>query len=264
MIRRVCSQYRWLRPLTPVLLLSVLTASAQAADSSRSDWPFIPLQRPTIPTVQFKSWQRNPVDAFVLAGLEKAGLRPNPPADKLTLLRRVTFDLTGLLPTPAEREAFLADTKPDAYERLVDRLLRSPHFGERWAQHWLDVVRYAETEGFKLDKLRPEAYRYRDYVIRACNDDLPYDRFVRQQLAGDELEPANADALIATGFYRLHPEESNGSNYRMVRQDILDDVTDVFGSSFLGLTVGCAAVTITSSIRSASAITTVCKRSSRR
>ena len=182
----------------------------------------------------------NPLDAFVLAPLEKAGLRPNPPADKLTLLRRVTFDLTGLLPTPAEREAFLADKAPDAYERLVDRLLRSPHFGERWAQHWLDVVRFAETEGFKLDRLRPEAYRYRDYVIRACNNDLPYDRFLSQQLAGDELEPDNPDALIATGFYRLHPEESNGSNYRLVRQDILDDVTDVFGSSFLGLTVGCA------------------------
>ncbi len=190
--------------------------------------------------MQRKSWLRNPLDAFVLARLEKAGLQPNPPADKLTLLRRVTFDLTGLLPTPAERDAFLADRSPDAYERLVDRLLRSPHFGERWAQHWLDVVRFAETEGFKLDKLRPDAWRYRDYVIRVCNDDLPYDRFLRQQLAGDELEPNNPDARIATGFYRLHPEETNGSNYRQVRQDILDDITDVFGVAFLGLTLGCA------------------------
>ena len=141
----------------------------------------------------------------MLAGLEKAGLQPNPPADKLTLLRRVTFDLTGLLPTPAQCDAFLADRGPDAYERVVDRLLASPHFGVRWAQHWLDVVRFAETDGFKVDRLRPEAWRYRDYVIRSFNNDLPYDRFLGQQIAGDELEPNNPDALIATGFYRLPP-----------------------------------------------------------
>jgi len=228
------------RCLIPLLLLGVFAQSGRGADNARSDWPFVPLQRPSAPKVQLKTWARNPLDAFVLAGLEKAGLQPNPPADKLTLLRRVTFDLTGLMPTPAERQAFLADTSPDSYERVVDRLLRSPHFGERWAQHWLDVVRYAETEGFKIDRLRPDAYRYRDYVIRACNEDLPYDRFLRQQLAGDELEPNNPDALLATGFYRLPPEESNGSNYRLIRQDILDDVTEVFGVTFLGLTIGCA------------------------
>jgi hypothetical protein len=222
------------------LLLGALAATGRGAESSAPEWPFVPPRRPAIPEVRLKKWVRNPIDAFVLAGLEKAGLQLNPPADKLTLLRRVTFDLTGLMPTPAERDAFLADNSPDAYERLVDRLLRSPRFGERWAQHWLDVVRYAETEGFKVDRLRTEAYRYRDYVIRACNDDLPYDRFVRQQIAGDLLEPDNPDALIATGFFRLHPEETNGSNYRQVRQDILDDVTDVFGSAFLGMTVGCA------------------------
>jgi hypothetical protein len=180
------------------------------------------------------------LDAFVLARLERAGLQPNPAADRLTLLRRVTYDLTGLAPTPAEAEAFLSDRSPDAWEKVVDRLLDSPRFGERWAQHWLDVVRYAETEGFKLDRLRPDAFRYRDYVIRAFNADLPYDRFVRQQLAGDELEPDNLDALIGSGFCRLHPEESNGANYRQLRQDFLDDVTDVFGSAFLGLTLGCA------------------------
>jgi hypothetical protein len=236
-----------LRPLSTVLLLSLFAAPGWGASASSArggsegeEWPFVPLRRLAVPQVRHKSWVRNPIDAFVLARLEKAGLQPNPPADKLTLLRRVTFDLTGLPPTPEERDAFLADHSPDAYERLVDRLLRSPHFGERWAQHWLDVVRFAETEGFKFDRLRPEAWRYRDYVIRACNNDLPYDRFVRQQLAGDELEPDNPDALIATGFYRLHPEETNGSNYRMIRQDILDDVTDVFGTTFLGLTLGCA------------------------
>jgi hypothetical protein len=223
-----------------VVLLSAIAAPGRGDESPRTDWPFVPLKRPALPSVHRARWVRNPVDAFVLAGLEKAGLQPNPQADKLTLLRRVTFDLTGLLPTPAERDAFLADTASDAYERLVDRLLRSSHFGERWAQHWLDVVRFAETDGFKLDKLRPNAWRYRDYVIRACNDDLPYDRFLRQQIAGDELEPNNPDALIATGFYRLPPEETNGSNYRMVRQDILDDITDVFSTTFLGLTLGCA------------------------
>jgi hypothetical protein len=226
--------------LTAALLLGAFPGLGLGAEKEQPEWPFVPLKRPAIPEVRHKSWVRNPLDAFVLARLEKARLQPNPPADKLTLLRRVTFDLTGLMPTQDECDAFLADTAPDAYERVVDRLLRSPRFGERWAQHWLDVVRYAETEGFKLDKLRPEVYRYRDYVIRACNDDMPYDRFLRQQIAGDELEPDNLDALIATGFYRLHTEESNGSNYRLIRQDILDDVTDVFGTTFLGLTMGCA------------------------
>jgi hypothetical protein len=222
------------------LIVAAPSAAGRGAETERPEWPFVPLKRPALPKVQRRDWVRNPIDVFILAGLEKVGLQPNPPADKLTLLRRVTFDLTGLMPTPAERDAFLADTAPDAYERLVDRLLRSPHYGERWAQHWLDVVRYAETEGFKADRLRPECYRYRDYIIRAYNADLPYDRFLSQQIAGDELEPDNPDALIATGVYRLHPEEGNGSNYRLIRQDILDDITDVFGTTVLGLTVGCA------------------------
>jgi hypothetical protein len=250
MIRRLCVRpcHCCLRPLFAIFLLSFLALRSgnvslsllRAAEAGPSEWPFTALQRPALPEVHRRDWIRNPLDAFVLAALEKAGLQPNPPADKLTLLRRVTFDLTGLLPTPAERDAFLADRTADAYERLVDRLLCSPHFGERWAQHWLDVVRFAETDGFKLDRLRPEAWRYRDYVIRSFNNDLPYDRFLSQQIAGDELEPTNPDALIATGFYRLPPEETNGSNYRMIRQDILDDITDVFGTTFLGLTFSCA------------------------
>src|SRR5579883_218859 len=233
-------RYAFCRLLAAFLLPLLALRAGWAGESKPSDWPFAPPKRPIIPKVRRRNWVRNPLDAFVLAELEKAGLEPNPQADKLTLLRRATFDLTGLLPTPAEREAFLADHAPDAYERLVDRLLHSPQFGERWAQHWLDVVRFAETDGFKLDRLRPEAWRYRDYVIRSFNNDLPYDRFLAEQIAGDELEPNNPDALIATGFYRLHPEENNGSNYRMVRQDILDDMTDVFGTTFLGLTFGCA------------------------
>jgi hypothetical protein len=161
-------------------------------------------------------------------------------ADKLRLLRRVTFDLTGLPPTLAEQEAFLGDAAPDAYLKVVDRLLASPRFGERWAQHWLDLVRYAESDGFKADDLRPDAHKYRDYVIRAFNADLPYDRFIRQQLAGDEMEPNNPEALLATGFLRLWPDEYNAANLEQRRQEILDDVTDTTGLVFLGLTVGCA------------------------
>jgi hypothetical protein len=193
-----------------------------------------------VPEVRHKDHVINPIDAFVLARLEAAGLSLAERADRLTLLRRVTVDLTGLPPTVAEQDAFLADPAPDAYARVVDRLLASPHYGERWAQHGLDLVRYAETDGFKADDLRPAAYRYRDYVIRALNDDLPFDRFVRQQLAGDELEPDNPDALVATGFNRLWPDEYNAANLEQRRQEILDDVTDVTGAVFLGLTLGCA------------------------
>jgi hypothetical protein len=193
-----------------------------------------------MPQVRETAWVRNPIDAFVLRQLEQGNLRPNPPADRTILLRRVTFDLTGLAPTPREIADFLADKAPDAYERVVDRLLASPQFGERWAQHWLDVVRYADTDGYKLDHVRPEAYRYRDYVIRAFNTDLPYDRFICQQLAGDELEPHNPDALTAVGFFRLPPEDLTASNFRQARQNLLDDVTDTVSVTFLGLTMGCA------------------------
>jgi hypothetical protein len=183
---------------------SIAGAAEPAPNPHRSafqvgDWPFKPPVRPDAPEVADKAWVKNPIDRFVLADLEKAGLRPSPTADKRTLLRRVTFDLTGLPPTAAEEAEFLADASPQAYEKVVDRLLVSPRFGERWAQHWLDVVRYAETDGFKTDGYRASAHLYRDYVIKAFNDDLPYDRFMQQQLAGDELEPDNPDALIATG-----------------------------------------------------------------
>ncbi len=197
-------------------------------------------RRPAVPVVKNRAWVRTPIDAFILARLEAEGLTPAPPADKERLLRRVTFDLTGLPPTLAEQEAFLADASPDAYRKVVERLLASPRYGERWAQHWLDLVRYAESDGFKADDLRPAAHRYRDYVVRALNSDVPYDRFLRQQLAGDELEPDNPDALVATGFLRLWPDEYNAANLEQRRQEILDDVTDVTGQVFLGLTFGCA------------------------
>jgi hypothetical protein len=201
---------------------------------------FRPPRRPPVPAVKDGAWVANPIDGFVLARLESKGLTPGPRADKLRLLRRVSVDLTGLPPTVEEQDAFLADESPGAYARVVDRLLASPRYGERWAQHWLDLVRYAETDGFKADDYRPEAHRYRDYVIRAFNADLPYDRFVRQQLAGDELEPDNPAALLATGFNRLWPDEYNAANLEQRRQEILDDQTDTTGLVFLGLTVGCA------------------------
>ncbi len=197
-------------------------------------------QRPVLPAVKNPAWIRNPIDAFVLAKLEAKGLTPNRPADKLRLLRRVTVDLIGVPPTLAEQEAFLADNTADAYRKVVDRLLASPRYGERWAAHWLDLVRFAETDGFKADDYRPDAHKYRDYVIRAFNADLPYDRFIRQQLAGDELEPENPEALLATGFNRLWPDEYNAANLEQRRQEILDDQTETTALAFLGLTFGCA------------------------
>ena len=139
--------------------------------------------------IKQSSWVRNPIDAFILQKLEEKGIKPGPPADKMTLIRRVTFDLTGLPPTPEEVEAFIADKSADAYEKVVDRLLASPHYGERWARHWLDAARYAESDGFRADEYRPNVWRYRDYVIESLNQDKPYNRFVQEQIAGDEMWP---------------------------------------------------------------------------
>jgi hypothetical protein len=217
--------------------------SAPAApDSSfhHGEWPFSPPSRPALPKIKYVARAANPIDYFIAARLEKAGLNPSPPADKATLLRRVTYDLTGLPPTTPEMNAFLADDSEQAYPRVVDRLLASPRFGERCAQHWLDLVRYADTAGFKADRLRENAFRYRDYVIDSFNSDRPFDEFIRQQLAGDELEPDNKEALIATGFLRLYPDEDNAANLYQRRQEILDDVTDTTSLVFLGLTMGCA------------------------
>jgi hypothetical protein len=222
------------------LLFGVLAAAAAEPTFHHGDWPFNSPTRPTPPNIANQNWATNPIDQFVAARLEAAGLQPNPAADKATLLRRVTYDLTGLPPTTAELDTFLADKSDGAYTRVVDRLLASPRFGERWAQHWLDLVRYAETDGFKADQLRPNAYRYRDYVIDSFNRDRPFDEFIRQQIAGDELEPNNADALIATGFLRLYADEDNAANLFQRRQEILDDITDTTGLVFLGLTMGCA------------------------
>lgn len=225
-----------------LLTLTLLVLPARTLDAAeKASWAFLPPRRPSLPDIRIPpSCIRNPIDTFLLARLQASGLQFSAEADRATLLRRITFDLTGLPPSVAEQEAFLKDRSPDAYEKLVDRLLGSPAFGERWAQHWLDLVRYAETDGFKADDHRPAAHRYRDWVIRSLNADLPYDRFLGHQVAGDELEPDNPDALVATGFLRLYPDEYNAANLEQRWQEILDDIADVTGQVFLGLTVGCA------------------------
>jgi Protein of unknown function (DUF1553)/Protein of unknown function (DUF1549) len=223
-----------------LVCISPARTADKPAPTDNSAPLFQPPRRPPVPEVKTKGWTINPIDHFIGARLEAEGLAPSPRAEKLRLLRRVTFDLTGLPATIEEQDAFVKDDSPEAYSKVVDRLLASPRYGERWATHWLDLVRYAETDGFKSDDLRPEAYKYRDYVIRAFNSDLPYDRFIRQQLAGDELEPENPDAIIATGFNRLYPDENNTAALDQRRQEILDDITDVTGLTFLGLTIGCA------------------------
>ena len=220
-------------------------ADPDASDSpftpqQQSHWAFQPIQRPEVPRISELSRALNEVDAFLLTRLQAAGLSYSPPADKRTLLRRAKFDLLGLPPTPDEFETFLADEAPGAYERLIDRLLASPHLGEAWGRDWLDLVRFAETSGYNADTPRPLAYKYRDYVIRALNDDRPYDRFLAEQLAGDELFPDDAEAIIAAGYNRLWPDESNATDILLARQDALNDLTANVGAAFLGLSIGCA------------------------
>jgi mono/diheme cytochrome c family protein len=206
-------------------------------------WAYQPLKRPAVPELRTpNSEPRTPVDAFIRQKLAEKGIhQAAPPADKVTLIRRATFDLTGLPPTPAEVEAFVKDTAPDAYEKLIARLLSSPRYGEQWARHWLDVVRYADTNGFSNDFERPNAWRYRDYVVRSFNADKPYDRFITEQLAGDELKPNDPEMLIAVGFLRAGPWEHTAMTVAAVtRQQFLDDVTHNVGAALLGQGLRCA------------------------
>ena len=210
-------------------------------EEGRKFWSFQPLAKIETPAVKNGAWVRSPLDQFILAKLEAKQLKPNGAASREKLLRRAYFDLIGLPPTLEERDAFLNDASPDAYAKLIDRLLRSPHYGERWARHWLDVVRYAESGGYEFDGDRPGAYHYRDWVIRALNDDMPYDQFVRLQLAGDKLKPNDYDALSATGFLVAgpFPGQITAKTEERIRYDHLDDMLSTIGSSMLGLTLGC-------------------------
>ncbi|MFL5342777.1 MAG: DUF1553 domain-containing protein [Gemmataceae bacterium] len=213
-------------------------AAVKAAD--RKHWAFQPVKPRAVPAVKDRAWASNPVDAFVKAKLEGQGWSPAPLAEKRALLRRVYLDVTGVPPTLAEQEAFLNDSSPDAWERMVERLLGSPHYGERWGRHWLDVVRYAETNGYERDAAKPNVWRYRDYVIRSFNADKPFDRFILEQLAGDELPDATAETVIATGYYRLGPWDDEPADPKEDRFDQLEDIISTTSQAFLGLTMGCA------------------------
>ena len=208
-------------------------------DEDRRWWAFQPVRTPSLPEVK-DGWVRNPIDRFILTRLQAEGLTPAPAAERAALIRRVYFDLTGLPPTPTEVETLLKDQSPNWYETLVDRLLASPRYGERWARHWLDLVRYAESDGYRIDDYRPTAWRYRQYVIDSFNQDKPYNRFVQEQLAGDEIAPDDPAALAATGFLNLWIYEYNQRDVRTQWSIILDDITDVTADVFLGLGMGCA------------------------
>jgi hypothetical protein len=216
------------------------STTRQFTEAQRKYWAFQKVVKPAVPAVKDKSWVRTPIDAFILSKLEEKNLKPNPPADKVTLIRRAYLDLIGLPPTPEQVQAFVTDDSPKAFEKVVNELLASPRYGERWGRHWLDLARYADTQGFKADETRPNMWRYRDYVIDAFNQDRPYDRFVKEQIAGDELYPDDPAIRLATGFNRLWPDESNLANPIIMRQEILDDITDTVASVFTGLTYGCA------------------------
>ncbi len=209
--------------------------------SIRSEhWAFQPLSAVEPPAVANEAWIRNPIDRFILARLEEAGLSPSPEAERTTLIRRLSLDLTGLLPSPQEVQAFVADTRPDAYEQLVERLLASPHYGERWGRHWLDAARYADSNGYTIDSAR-NIWKYRDWVIDALNRDLPFDQFAIEQIAGDMLPGATIEQQIATGFHRntLRNEEG-GTDPEQFRVEAVADRVQTTGSVFLGLTLACA------------------------
>ena len=233
--------------LSMAALLSVATLCASAPDgaapptTAAKAWsPYQAVVSPEVPDVKQKAWVRSPIDAFVLARIEAAGLKPSPQADRAAFLRRATLDAWGLLPTPEEVAAFVADKSPQAYEKAVDRLLASPHYGERQARRWLDLARYADSTGFQNDNNRPNNWRYRDYVIAAFNQDKHFDRFVKEQLAGDELWPDSQEARIATGYLAGYPDNANSRDLLQRKYQIETDMTDLVGETLLGATIGCA------------------------
>ena len=227
----------------PLRIFAVVAAlSVPLAAQTAEWWAYRPLQRPPVPAVpaELQSRAQNAIDAYVFAGLAARGFSPAPEADRHTLLRRLTYDLTGLPPTAAELEAFVADTSPDAWMRVVDRLLASPQYGVKWAQHWLDLVRYAETDGYERDRKKPFVWRYRDWVVDAFNADMPYGDFVRRQLAGDELPDRKVADLIATGYYRLGVWDDEPTDREQHRYDDLDGIADTTARATLAISMGCA------------------------
>ncbi len=206
----------------------------------KKHWAFVPPRRPPLPAVKNSAWPKNPIDRFVLARLEKEGLSPAPPADRVTLLRRLSLDLIGLPPTPEEVDAFLADRSKNAYEKQVERLLGSPHYGERWGRQWLDAARYADSDGYEKDKQR-QVWFYRDWVINALNRDLPYNQFVIDQIAGDMLPHPTQGQIVATGFLRNSMiNEEGGIDPEQFRMEAMFDRMDAIGKGILGVTIQCA------------------------
>ncbi len=229
--------------LRPALLalLWVWTAFGGLPATPAEHWSFRPVTRPLPPATSNRDWPRNDLDRFILARLEKEGLQPSPETDRVRWLRRVSFDLVGLPPTPEQVTAFAQDQRADAHERVVEEMLNSPRYGERWAQHWLDVVRYADTHGFEVNTERPHAWPYRDYVIRAFNRDTPYDRFIREQIIGDALGEDAATGFLLTASVLLPGQiGADDVSKRLARQDALDEIVVNLGQTFLGLSVGCA------------------------
>ncbi len=216
-------------------------AAKPAPHQTSTFWAFQSVHKPDVPPVMDRAWVRNPIDAFILDRLEREKIQPSPEANKAILLRRLSLDLTGLPPTVAELEAFINDNRPDAYERQVDRLLESPHYGEKWARFWLDQARYGDSDGYEKDWVRPNAWRYREWVIRALNNDMPFDRFTVEQIAGDELPNATVEDKVATGFHRntLTNREGGVDNEQFRFENVIDRASTV-GIVWLGLTVGCA------------------------
>lgn len=220
--------------------VAILERWIQQGAAWETHWAFRPASNPDPPVVRDENWVRSPIDRFILAKIEEAGLQPAPPANRRILIRRAYYDLIGLPPTPQEVEAFVDDPDPLAYERLIDRLLVSPHYGEKWGRQWLDLVRYAESNSFERDLQKPNAWRFRDYVIQSFNDDKPYDQFVREQLAGDELPNRTTESIIASGYLRLGIWDDEPADPVQFRFDELDDLVSTTSQAFLGLTIGCA------------------------
>lgn len=230
-------------PQAPVAAAPNTTAASSAEapkPASKPHWSWQPVQAQFVPVVKQKEWVRTPVDAFVLAKIEAKSLTPSRDSDRATFIRRATLDAWGVVPTPDEVDAFVNDQSVDAYEKLVDRLLASPRYGERQARLWLDLARYADSTGFQNDSTRPNLFRYRDYVIKSFNEDKPYARFLQEQIAGDEIAPGDQDVLVATGFLAGYPDNSNSRDLVQRKYQITTDMVDTVGQAILGTTVGCA------------------------
>ena len=245
--RQIRDLIRWVKRGAPYPSSDPAAIDPADGESGRQFWSFLPIRNPRLPAVKDDGWVSSPIDFFVLSKLEKKGLKPAPPADKRSWIRRVTFGLIGLPPTSGEVERFSADPSPESYQKVVNRLLSSPHYGERWGRHWLDLVSFAETSGHEFDHTKPDVWRYRDTVIRAFNQDVPYDRFIKEHIAGDLLAERRLgprgihwESPISTSFFWLGERLNGAIDSVKARADEVDNQIDILSKAFLGLTVACA------------------------